>query len=530
LIVKAKVQLIVLLPVLLACAASASAAEYTVTACNGQSAGTAGWTLFASSPQAALSENCTARTGTMTAILRGNSSPAAGSAGWQVSAPANTAIAGATLYRKVGVAGTGYGYIARGQAVAAGVNEAFESCHGPTGCKEEIGRTSFAWRAKRADISRLQAYVECAAPCQALSVSEATAVRLSRVDLALSDTKAPTIAAGPSSAMFGAGGAVSGVQTIATTFKDAGGGVASTGVQVDGRTISEVPVSSSTCRQPYLRLVPCPLTVSTTLQFNPASVPDGPHQVRVFARDATGANVGYSPSLSITTSARGAINGRNGSDQARLSVGVRRPVKAGHHAPRAHSTVTVGYGSKAVVSGRLRNSAGQPIVGARMVVATAVDRGVPQYADISTDVVTDSDGRFKLTLHSGPSVRVRVSYFARALDTAPAASDGARAKVRAKATLTPVRRHLGGRVRATFRGRVVGRFRPPGVRVELQGRRGHSYVTLATAAAKADGSYRVTYRFTRAAHGRYVFRLRVRHYPRFPYFLGYSRAVAVIVR
>ena len=51
-----------------------------------------------------------------------------------------------------------------------------------------------------------------------------------------------------------------------------------------------------------------------------------------------------------------------------------------------------------------------------------------------------------------------------------------------------------------------------------------------TAATKPDGSYRVTYRFTHSAHGRYVFRVRVRHYPRFPYFLGYSRAVSVFVR
>jgi hypothetical protein len=523
-----KVQLLIVLAVL-AFASSAAAAEYTVVACNGQAAATAGWTLFASGPQTALSESC-ASGGTMTAILRGNQSPVAGNAGWQVSAPSNTAIAGATLYRKVGVGGTGYGYVARALAPAAANNDVFESCTGPSGCKQEMARTSFAWRAARADLRRLQAYVQCVAPCQALSASEAAAVRVSRVDLALTDAKAPTIASGPSSAMFGAGGPVSGVQSVTTTFKDAGGGVASTGVQVDGRTVSEVPVSTSSCRAPYRKLVPCPLTVSTTLQFNPASVSDGAHQIRVFARDATGANVGYSSSLAVTTSARGAVNGRNGSDDVRLSVGVRRPVRAGHHAAPAHSTVTVAYGSKSVISGRLRNSKGESVIGARMVVGTAVDRGVPQFADVAANVVTDSDGRFKLTLPAGPSVRVRVSYFARALDGTPAGRADARVKVRSRATLRPVHRHLGSRVRATFRGRVLGRLRPPGVRVELQGRRGRSYVTLATAATKPDGSYRVTYRFTHRASGRYVFRLRVRHYPRFPYFLGYSRATSVTVR
>jgi hypothetical protein len=35
---------------------------------------------------------------------------------------------------------------------------------------------------------------------------------------------------------------------------------------------------------------------------------------------------------------------------------------------------------------------------------------------------------------------------------------------------------------------------------------------------------------TPAVGAEYVFRLRVRHYARFPYFLGYSRAVNVFVR
>jgi hypothetical protein len=527
--VRSKVQLLIVVAAL-AFAPSAVGAEYTVVTCSGQAAGTGGWAgVTGGSHPAKITENCTAAGGVMAAVLSATQAPAAGTATWQVSAPANTAIAGATLYRKVAVAGTGYGYVARGLTPAAANNQVFETCSGPAGCKAAIARTSFAWRSPRTDVSRLQAYVQCVMPCQKLASGEAASVRLSRVDIALSDTKAPTVSSGPSSAMFGAGGAVSGVQSITVGFKDAGGGVAATGVQVDGQTVSEVPVSNSACRAPYRRLVPCPLSVSSTLQFNPAAVPDGAHQIRVFARDATGANVGYSQSFPVTTSARGAINGSNGSDQVRLSAGARRAVKAGHRAPRSHATVTVSYGAKSVVSGRLVNRDGQPVAGARLAVASAVDRGAPQYADLATDVVTDAKGRYRLTLPAGPSLRVRVSYFARALDTAPAGRANARVKVRTRASLRPVRRHLGGRRRATFRGRVYGRYRPPGVRVELQGRRGHSYITLATAATRPDGTYRLSYRFTRRAHGRYVFRLRVRHYARFPYFLGHSRAVNVFV-
>ena len=254
-----------------------------------------------------------------------------------------------------------------------------------------------------------------------------------------------------------------------------------------------------------------------------------PHRLRVFARDATGTNVGYSASFPITTSARGAINGTNGSDQVKLSLGVRRAVSSGHRAPTAHTTLDVPYNAKTVAQGRLVNSAGQPVSGARLTVGTAVDRGVPTTADLPTDVITDADGRFKVSLPRGPSWRVRVLYFARALDATPAGRDDARVRVATHATFAPRRRHMRRGQRAVFRGHVVGSYRPTGIRVELQGRRHGSYVTLATAAAREDGTYRVSYAFTSGARGRYVFRLRVRHFPRFPYFLGYSRPANVFV-
>jgi hypothetical protein len=526
--VRIKVQLLPFFA-LLAFAAPAGAAEYAVQTCAGQSAATGGWALFASGPSTSLSENCAASNGTMNAILTGNSAPVASNAGWQVYAPANTTVAGATLYRKVAVAGTGYGYVARGITPAAANYQTFETCSGPTGCAAIIKRTSFAWRSARADVNRIQVYVQCVAPCQAVT-GEAASVRVSRADIALTDSSAPTISAGPSSAMFGSADSVSGVQSIAVTFKDLGGGIAASGIEVDGQIISETPVANSGCRTPYRRLVPCPLTLATTLQFNPASVPDGPHQLRVFARDATGANVGYSASFPVTTSARGAINGANGSDQVKLTMGVRRAVAPGRRPPTAHTTLDVPYNAKTVAQGRLVNSAGQPVVGARLTVGTAVDRGVPTYTDLPVDVITDANGRFKATLPRGPSWRVRVLYFARALDTAPAGRDDARVRVATHATFAPRRRHMLSGQRAVFRGHVVGTYRPAGIRVELQGRRRGSYVTLATAAAQADGSYRVSYRFTGGARGRYVFRLRVRHFPRFPYFLGYSRPVNVFVR
>ncbi|MGZ4271756.1 MAG: hypothetical protein ACXVFT_21710 [Solirubrobacteraceae bacterium] len=55
-------------------------------------------------------------------------------------------------------------------------------------------------------------------------------------------------------------------------------------------------------------------------------------------------------------------------------------------------------------------------------------------------------------------------------------------------------------------------------------------MTHATSDSRPDGTYSVSYRFTSRARGRYVFRVRVRHYARFPYFLSYSRPVNVTAR
>ena len=414
---------------LLAFAPGAGAAEYTVVTCNGQAAATGGWALFASGPNTALSENCAASGGSMAAVLRGQPVPG------RVERRLAGLRAGQHDHRRRDAHAQGrrgrHGLRLRGARAHARRGQL-------PGLRELLGagRLQAGDRARRPSRGARRAPTSTAsrstssasAPCQKLSGGEAAAVRISRADIALTDNAVPTISAGPSSAMFGSGGAVSGVQSIAVTFKDPGGGVASTGIQVDGQTVTEAPVPNAGCRTPYRRLVPCPLTLATTLQFNPASVPDGPHQVRVFARDATGTNVGYSASFAVTTSARGAVNGTNGSDQAKLTVGVRRAVSAGARAPTPHTTLDVPYNAKTVAEGRLVNSAGQPVTGARLTVGTAVDRGVPTYADLPVDVITDANGRFKVTLPRGPSWRVRVLYFARALDAAPA---GARRRPRA---------------------------------------------------------------------------------------------------
>ena len=187
---------------------------------------------------------------------------------------------------------------------------------------------------------------------------------VSRADIALTDNAVPTISAGPSSAMFASARPVSGVQSIAATFKDPGGGVAATGIQVDGQTVSETPVANAALPHalPAARAVPADARRDAAVQ--PRQRARRPaHQLRVFARDATGDQRRLLGELPVTTSARGAINGTNGSDQAKLTVGVRRAVSAGHRAPTPHTTLDVPYNAKTVAQGAWSTAPASPSPG-----------------------------------------------------------------------------------------------------------------------------------------------------------------------
>ena len=180
---------------LLASAAPAGAAEYTVQTCAGQAAATGGWALFASGPNTALSENCATSGGSMTAVLDGNVARRPANAGWQVYAPANTTIAGATLYRKLAVAGHRLRVRRARHDARRGQLPDVRELHRPGRLQAtEIARSSFAWRSPRADVNRLQVYVQCA--IAALPERSPAARRprcaITRADIALTDNAVPT--------------------------------------------------------------------------------------------------------------------------------------------------------------------------------------------------------------------------------------------------------------------------------------------------------------------------------------------------
>ena len=230
------------------------------------------------------------------------------------------------------------------------------------------------------------------------------------------------------------------------------------------------------------------------------------------------------PVFAVTPSDRGALNGSGATDTGTLSVIWTKGLKANRR--------TLGYGAKAGVRGRLTNSSGQPISGAKVML---LSRDLRQGASLipRTTVATDGDGRFSTTLTASASRLLQFAWLSHANDIRFAANGYLTLQARAASTLTvSTRRPRVGRS-MTISGRLKGVSRG-GVPVVVQGRAKGSrrYETFADTTTSPSGRFKVTYRFrSSASHGRsFVFRARIRPAAKFPYETGYSQTVTVRVR
>ena len=200
---------------------------------------------------------------------------------------------------------------------------------------------------------------------------------------------------------------------------------------------------------------------------------------------------------------------------------------------RAGARVTVPFGARAALSGRLLDTAGRGIGGRRLRVVSRPARGAPARARTAT-VRTGRHGGFRLTLPPGPSRRISVAY-AGGRGRGRARRGGLALRVRAGATLSASPRSL-------FTGesvRLTGRVRTRGARLSRRGKlvaiqyyeRGDDHWRPALIVrSDARGRFHARYRF------RYVvalarIRLRAAVVPeqRWPYAPGASRPVTVKV-
>jgi hypothetical protein len=273
----------------------------------------------------------------------------------------------------------------------------------------------------------------------------------------------------------------------------------------------------------YSQPAPCPTLRRETIRAS--SLGTGARSVLVRVTDS-GGNVTHRGPYRVgvqTPADRGAPNGTNATDAATLDV---------NWAIGGKGRRTLDYRDRAGVRGRLVNSAGAPIAGAKVALLTRDQRRdaplVPR-----TTLVTGADGTFRTTVSATASRLLHFGWISHANDVRFAANSYLTLRTRAAAQLkVSTRRPRVGR-RFTIRGRLLGVSRKA-VTVIVQGRARGSrrYSTFADTTTTRSGRFKVRYRFRDSGSRgrRFVFRARIRPTERFPYETGYSRTVTVRVR
>lgn len=450
--------------------------------------------------------------------------------GWTFVGPTGTSIVGFQLQRWF--AGPPSGGVRWG-IVTDGLER--EVC-GPPSCGQ-LGSPFVPWQspvnavaAQGIDVARLRVGLFCVNPegCPATELpGPRFNIMASRVRLA--EEIPPRFLEPPSGSLLSSVDVLTGEKSVSVSVADGGAGLAHAGLRIDGRdfAMQAVDPDHPTCRAPYSVAVPCPLRHRVILLLDTATLPNGPHSVRVLLRDAAG-NETVSDPYAVVTRNGSQPNGDNAAPLARLRVWL--PANGKRLATRR-----IGFRQRAAVAGRLVTEAGRPITRAVLDVFTKLD-SVGAAWKRAGSVVTDARGRFRRAMRVGPSRRVRIAYRAYTLD--PGYSTAAEVKLRVRAGL---RFHASPRsVRngswITFRGRLLG----------LPGRRGVTTVIYAVGRTvrgerarvpveairtTRTGRFRYRYRFQRIAGPfHYRFQARTRVDRGYPYAPGRSRIVHVSAR
>ncbi len=367
----------------------------------------------------------------------------------------------------------------------------------------------------------------------------AAAVYLYAADLTLEQAAGPSVTS--VAGELANSSTVTGTADVAFGATDPGSGVYEAVVQVDGGVVQSTvldeeggrcrDVGGTTDGRPaFLYLQPCPSSASGDLALDTTRLSDGPHHLIVSVIDAAGnaatvldrtitvANAG--PAGAPGSLAPGTPNGVGASALAILSAGWRGS---------RHSTLTVPYGRRETIVGRLTGIADAPIAGARIDAwSTNTEPGAAAVA--MRPLRTDADGRFSLVLPRGLSSRtLRLAYYATAGEPAPAASANLQLAVRAPVAMSIAPRTAAVGTTIRFRGSLgAGPVPRGGVPVILEARSGRgAWIEFHVARTDSRGRFRASYRFRFPGPASYVFRAVCEQESAFPFATGYSPGVTV---
>ena len=152
--------------------------------------------------------------------------------------------------------------------------------------------------------------------------------------------------------------------------------------------------TSPRCAQPIYRHRSLPAAApTTTLAFDTATLPNGPHAIQASVTDAAG-NETRSDPVVVTTRNGSRPNGRGASRFVKLAAWLRS------RTAKQRASAVVPYGSVRTAEGRLTDAEGKPIGGAVLDVVSNVDRPGAKDKRAGT-VTTRDDGRFSYRIGVG---------------------------------------------------------------------------------------------------------------------------------
>lgn len=191
------------------------------------------------------------------------------------------------------------------------------------------------------------------------------------------------------------------------------------------------------------------------------------------------------------------------------------------------SRATIGFGKRPTVHGSL-SAAGGGLSGAPVAVLSRT-RGSKRSHRVAT-LRTDARGNFRYRVDRGPS-RTLLFEYAGSEGHRPA-GDRVGLAVRAKSSLSVNRRRVDNGERVRFEGRVLGRPVPrEGKLLQLEAHYRDRWRTFAVVRSNRRGRWHYRYRFEATAGTvTYPFRVRIPRERSYPYAVGRSRVVKVVVR
>jgi hypothetical protein len=326
-----------------------------------------------------------------------------------------------------------------------------------------------------------------------------------------------------------AGGVKRGRQTIGVEAADAGGGLASISVLVNGLPAGQPRMPSCNVAQAHnpsiigtvaAQPAPCPASAEGEWTLDTGSYPfrDGANSVQVCASDfstLSDPNTGCLPPQTVAVD----------SSCTESAVAGGEVLSAQFAASNAEQ-VTVGFGKSAAVIGRLANDAGDPIPGASLCVKMQTI-GVDARAATVGSVKTDASGHYRYEVAPGPNRELTVGY---RHDTLQVARE-VRYYAHARASMRVSKPEVANGERVRFWGQLPGPNGGGRVVVLQAGTVGSKrWITFRRATADEHGVFQAGYRFNSTTQRtRYHFRAVVPRQAGYPWVEGHSKPVEVLV-